>query len=154
MLFSRILQLLHWYFLTVCNSLTITQIVINVRSFYKSRFNWVRVLSDRLIKMDRPVNFILSLLTVVKTLTTFFEKNGELLSPSFWFQGWAFKQLFDYHRVQPSNFVFVNGEFQILIWWQSPSISWLNSYLSEILADNDSDIWRFQLRKILKTPKE
>ncbi|CDY15642.1 BnaA07g08130D [Brassica napus] len=33
--------------------------------------------------MDSPVNFILSLLTVVKTLTTFFEKNGELLAPSF-----------------------------------------------------------------------
>ncbi|CAN6908808.1 unnamed protein product [Brassica oleracea var. botrytis] len=33
--------------------------------------------------MDSPVNFILSLLTVVKTLTTLFEKNGELLSPSF-----------------------------------------------------------------------
>ncbi|KAH0917929.1 hypothetical protein HID58_025589, partial [Brassica napus] len=33
--------------------------------------------SDRLIKMDSPVNFILSLLTVVKTLTTFFEKNAD-----------------------------------------------------------------------------
>ncbi|CAG7901624.1 unnamed protein product [Brassica rapa] len=30
--------------------------------------------------MDSPVNFILSLLTVVKTLTTFFEKNGSVLS--------------------------------------------------------------------------
>ncbi|KAH0868694.1 LOW QUALITY PROTEIN: hypothetical protein HID58_075716 [Brassica napus] len=55
------------------------------RSHSSRKMLWVRggIHMRRLIKMDSPVNFILSLLTVVKTLTTFFEKNGELLSPSF-----------------------------------------------------------------------